>query len=120
MHQVPATIWNQIAEQEPLRTSWAQQMFPLPPEDLQVGLDKEEARLREKQDPEVAGAYLATMPLLWENQALSSFVARNPNLRHVLMPIETVDEAVILASRDWRLNAAQRKRLTTLLRRQPT
>ena len=82
MHQAAARYWNEIAETQPLKTEWAQQMFPLLQEDMDLALENEEKRLfRETNNPRVASAYLKIMPLLWENRAISNYLKDNPSLR---------------------------------------
>ena len=121
MHQAAATYWNQIAEQQPLATAWAEQMFPLPQERLDVALDREEKRLtRETNDPVLASAYLKIMPLLWERTAISNFLLANPTLRIAMPPQESVSEALITARKDFRLTTPQMSKLSEMLKRKPT
>lgn len=121
MHQAAATYWNQIAEQQPLKTAWAQQMFPLPQEQLDEALEREEQRLtREVNDQVVAAAYLKVMPLLWEATAISNFLLDNPNLRLAIPPQENLQEALILASKDFRMDDFQTSKLKALLEKRPT
>lgn len=119
MHQVSATIWNQIAESQPLKTDWAKQMFPLPEADLETALDREHARISANAGEVVAAAYLKIMPLLWERTAILNYLKDNPSLTHALPEVTSVSEAVDLASRDFRLSNPERARLTTLLQGEP-
>lgn len=121
MHQAAATYWNQIAEQQPLQTAWAQQMFPLPQDLMDKALEREEQRLsKEAEDPVLASAYLKVMPLLWESKAISNFLLDNPSLRSALPPQENVSEAVITASKDFRLTPFQLRKLRQMLEKRPT
>lgn len=121
MYQVAASIWNRIADSQPLATDWAKQMFPLPDDQLDEALTLEEARItRETNEPIVAAAYLRVMPLLWEAEAISQFLTRNPNLSPSLLPIATADEAVLIASRDFPLSESQQQKLQQLLQTVPT
>lgn len=121
MHQAAATYWNQIAEQNPLKTTWAQQMFPLPQESLDKALEQEEARLTQQEgDPIVAAAYLKVAPLLWEQEAISNFLLDNPSLRSALPPQENVSEALVTASQDFRLTPFQLRKLKAMLEKPPT
>lgn len=120
MHQVSAEIWNRIAETQPLATEWAQQMFPLPANELDRALEREEKRIAKGASPEVAAAYLKVMPLLWERAAISSFLQGQPNLRHALPTLEDASEAVLMAARDFQLTEQQKRKLYGLLQQQPT
>lgn len=121
MHQAAATYWNQIAEQQPLQTKWAQLMFPLPQDLLDKALDREERRLaKEAGDPALAAAYLKIMPLLWESKAISNFLLDNPNMRSALPPQESVSEALTTVSNDFRLTVSQQTKLRQMLETPPT
>jgi len=121
MHQAAATYWNQIAEQQPLVTDWAKQMFPLPQDMMDMALDCEERRLvNEGADFQVSAAYLKFMPLLWERKAISKFLLDNPSLRVAIPPMETLSEALYTASKDFSLNKFQLKELSDLLKVKPT
>lgn len=120
MHQANATVWNQIAEQQPLATTWAQEMFPLPADQLMRALEREEKRLAAGGNGAVvAAAYLKVMPLLWEKVAISNFLSDNPDLAAAIPPIETATEAVAMASKDFSLTVLQKKRLLKLLQSAP-
>ena len=120
MHQAHAAVWNEIAETQTLKTKWAQQMFPLPPAALEEALAREEARIAKKAGAQVAAAYLKVMPLLWEKAAISKFLRENPETSAALPPIETANEAVLMAERDFSLTIPQKRRLLALLRTEPT
>jgi hypothetical protein len=121
MHQAAARYWNEIAESQPLKTEWAQQMFPLPQEDMDLALANEEKRLlRETNNPVVASAYLKIMPLLWENEAISNFLRDNPNLRVAMPEIVSISEAILIARKDFQLTTPEMKKLAEMLRKKPT
>lgn len=120
MYSVASPIWNEIAETQQLRTSWAQQVFPLPDEQQAQMLHQEEDRLAKETDSIVAAAYLKVMPLLWENEAISRFKEGHPELEAALPEILTVPEAVIIASRDLPLDKSQQAKLTEMLQKEPT
>lgn len=122
MYQVPASVWNEIAATQTLETTWAQQMFPLPAEQMMEALAREEERLKaETGSSEVAATYLQIMPLLWEQTAISRFLQANPGQAPALSPIPaTPSEAVTLANRDFQMSPAQRRSLLKLLRQKPT
>lgn len=119
MYQAPATIWNEIAETQELRTTWAEQMFPLPQEDLARALENEAAKVAELAGSEVvAAAYLVVMPLLWEAQAIRAWTQEaGPNA--ALPPVETVDGALALAKGDYPLTPGEVQILRELLLVEP-
>ena len=119
MHQAPAAIWNAIAETQTLKTGWAAQMFPLPAEEMETALEREEQRLTgEGSSAQVASAYLLTAPLLWEQDAIRAFKEMGGPGNSLPM-VETVQQAVMLASREYPLTTAQQKQLATLLETPP-
>jgi hypothetical protein len=120
MHQVATPIWNQIADQQRLRTTWAMQMFPMDEATMDAALEREEARIAADVGAVVAAAYLKFIPFLWEETAISRFLSDNPNCRAALMPLTDVSEAVMIASKDFPLTMLEKKKLATLLRKQPT
>lgn len=119
MYQAPAQLWNQIAETQELRTAWAQQMFPLPEDDLEMALTAEELRLSKVMgSAKLAAAYLTVMPLLWEAEAIQLHQTEfGPNAS--IPPLATVQEAVIVASRDFGLTTAQQATLQKQLSTEP-
>lgn len=117
MHQIAPEVWNRIADSQPLRTEWAQRMFPLPAEQMYAALAEAEVGARDKV---LEAAYLAVMPLLWEAGAISRFLIQNPNLTYSIQPIETANEAVMLASKDFPLSKSQQKQLRQKLETAPT
>lgn len=120
MHQAPAAIWNAIAETQDLKTAWAKQMFPLPAEEMELALEREEQRLMDEGNSgQVASAWLLTMPLLWEQDAIRAFKAMGGPGNSLPM-VETVQEAVMLASREYPMTTAQQASLAKLLETPPT
>lgn len=120
MHQVATRIWNEIGETVPLKTDWAKQMFPLPPDQMSMALSREERRLSQKDKPIVVSAYLMVMPLLWEANAIARFKVEHPEMDSVLPDVESVQEAVMLAAQEFPLDDSQQKRLAKLLQTPPT
>lgn len=119
MHQVATRVWNEIGETVPLATTWAQQMFPLPTDQMAKALDREEKRLSMKDKPVVVAAYLLVMPLLWERAAIAKFKTEHPEMIEVLPEVESVQEAVMLASQEFPLDKRQQQRLARLLQTEP-
>lgn len=120
MFNQPAPVWNLIAETQPIRTGWAQLMFPLDPERLEKAIDREHERLtKEMGSDKLATAYLAVMPLLWEAPAIRAFKDSGHYLSDGIVPLETVQQAVIAASRDYGLTMAEQESLDKKLRMLP-
>ena len=115
MYSVAAPIWNEIAEQQDLATDWAKQMFSLPQEDLDLALEREEARLTPQVGAMLAAVYLKIMPLLRERRAIMDFLKDNPNYRHALPEILDVGEAIMVANKDSHLSAQEQRQLRQLL-----
>lgn len=121
MYQAAAEVWNQIAEEQPLQTAWAQQMFPLPAEQMARALEAEETRLAKTLGSALLGSiYLQMMPLLWERIAILGFLTDHPGLMGAILPIESPSEAVLMASRDYPLTPTQQQQLLKHLCERPT
>lgn len=120
MYQAAADLWNRIAETQTLRTTWAQQVFPLPQALMDKALDRERDRLlKAGTDPLVALAYLTVMPLVWEAPAIRRYVEAHGS--HPALPlIETAREATTVAGRDYPMTQAQIRALYDLVREPPT
>lgn len=119
MQQIATRVWNEIGETVPLKTDWAKQMFPLPPDEMEKALAREEKALSRKDRPMVVSAYLMVMPLLWEREAIAQFKVEHPEMLDALPDVESVQEAVILASQEFPLDERQQKRLAKLLQAPP-
>jgi len=120
MRQIPAGIWNEIAQSQTLKAQpWAM-IAKQEPEDLEAELQKLEQKLDKEGVPnKVILAYLLTAPLLMENQAISRFIQETQQygLRSSLPELTTISEAVALATAEYRLTALHQKRLKSLLKR---
>jgi hypothetical protein len=120
MHQAPATIWNQIAEMQPLATPWAEQMFPLSDQEMETALAREEERLTPMAgSAKVAAAYLMVAPLVWESEAIRAFSEEAGPIPSLPL-IETAQDAVIVASADFPLTKAEQRTLHDMLSTPPT
>lgn len=123
MQQVPMRVWNQIAMSQPLGQPWAT-LFRLEPEELPARLaelvDKPLAQLGA--DNRVTLAYRLVAPLLMETEAISSYLeeTQQQTLRASLPELTSVNEAVTLASMEYRLTPFQQRKLTQLLKQAMT
>lgn len=74
------------------QNGWARQMFPLPQEDMDIGLENEEKRLmRETSDPALAEA----LPQDHASRS-SNYLNDNPNMKTAIPPIECIAKAMKL------------------------
>ena len=119
MFQAPASLWNAIAESQPLRTGWAQQMFPLPQDQLDLAVNNELERITQETGSGIlAAAYLVVMPLLWEAKAIRAWTDQN-GPQGSLPPVQTVDQAMAVAQGDYPLTPDERKTLRAMLLAEP-
>lgn len=117
MYQAATAIWNEIAASQPLSPPWAS-LFRLNQSELTSALEKMELELESQgADARTTRAYLTVAPLLGENEAISSFLEETHrlDLRAALPEVVSVNEAVLLASREFPLNPSQQEQLTQLL-----
>ncbi len=118
MDSVAAPIWNEIAKTQKLRTQWARERFPMDEEQISKA-DDQEAKLLLNQGMEraVMCAYLDMKPLLLERDAIQAYLetSNDPYLPGALPEVNSVNEAVILASQDRPLTPSQQKQLSELL-----
>lgn len=118
MHQAPMAVWNEIAQSQPLSQPWAA-LFRMTPQELAQGLQTlvDEPAEAQGADNKTVLAYRLVAPLLQENEAISQYLLEvsRPSLRASLPELISVNEAVILASKEYRLNPPQQAKLTQLL-----
>ena len=118
MYQAPMQAWNEIAQSQALSQPWAT-LFRMTPEELPAGLDKLVDQPIEAQgaDNRTVLAYRLVAPLLLENVAISGYLGMTNqlSLRASMPELTSVNEAVILASKEYRLTASQQAKLTQLL-----
>lgn len=120
MYQTPMAVWNEIAKSQPLSQPWAT-LFRLEPDQLPAKLAEMVDRPAEEAgaDNETVLAFRLVAPLLVETEAISSYLeeTRQSILRASLPEINSVNEAVMLASMEYRLTPSQQKMLTKLLKK---
>jgi hypothetical protein len=112
-------VWNEIAASQPLGQPWAS-LFRMTPETLSKGLAELVDAPAEKAgaDNKTVLAYRLVAPLLLENQAISAYLEETDNatLRTSLPELTSINEALILASREYRLSQSQQDKLRQLLK----
>ena len=119
MQQVPMRFWNEIAQTQEMKSPLWAAMFSLSPEQLSGATDDLTKALKLLvQDERVMLAYLLAAPLLVENEAISRYLIETDSLhlRSSMPELQTVGEAVILASREYRLKPSQQRQLDLLLK----
>ena len=119
MHQIAVKVWNEIAEQGDLNTAWAKRVFPMSEAKMDRALSLATDNLQKTHPSLVAAAYLMVMPLLWERDAIVEYVTDHPEMTSALPEVTAVDEAVMLASREFPLDESQQKTLAALLAEPP-
>ena len=120
MFQAPASVWNQIAETQDLKTDWANLMFPLPQDQLDLAMENELQRVKgETGSPVVAAAYLLTMPLLWEVEAIRNWQEQTGQVLPSLPILETVPQAMAVARGDYLLDQPEAEILRRMLLLEP-
>lgn len=117
---VVAPVWNQVALKGETVSQWGQEYFPMDQEELNQAMDEEMTRLEQQGvTPKVVLAYLTVAPLLAEREGIMMAVKKEPALRNVLPEVNSVQEAVTLASRDRMLTTSEQDELTKLLETEP-
>jgi hypothetical protein len=109
MYQVPVRVWNEIAASQPISPMWLP-MFRADPEQLTELLTSQADALEAKGlDASTIRAFQLVGPLWSENEAISDYMEehRRADLRGALPEICSVEEAVLLASMELRLNPSQ-------------
>ena len=122
MQQVPAEIWNEIAASQPLSPFW-REVMETPAEQFDEAIAMVDAQAEKAtKDNKVILAYRLTAPLLMETEALSAFIVETgqQSLRQSLPELNSVSEAVMLATQEYKLVPHQQKQLAQLLTAQPS
>lgn len=118
MYQLPAVIWNEIAEAQEPKHKWARKTFRMTA-DEQDRLMQEQAEKMTKAGEEnsVILAYQKIAPLLAEHEAIQTYLKTTDRMgmRDALPIVESAAEAAILGAREHMLNDEQTSRLRTLL-----
>lgn len=118
MQQVPASVWNQIAQTQPLRSPSMQALFPLSQQALDNALAAQALMLEvHGLTDSVINAYQLMAPLLAENQAISAYINQtgHSDLRAALPEVLNAPEAVAIASQENPLSASEQSELLNLL-----
>jgi hypothetical protein len=119
MYQVPAQIWQAVAEMEMLRTDWAREVFPLPQDLLDEAIETMVVNLRAKANETLPAPYLTVMPLLWEQEAIRTYLETAGPMA-AFPPIETVDDAMAVAIGDFLMTQDEKATLRAMLLAPPS
>jgi hypothetical protein len=115
MLNVPQTIRNQIAPL--MQSKQLKAIMEMKDEDQS---DQALLKLAAKQVKFATGikeAWVTVAPLLIENQALTKFTAKNPNLKLLLPEVLTIQEALQTAKADYMLDEVELENLAQALSR---
>lgn len=118
VYQTPVPIWNEIVESQQLLHREMERLFSMDQEELFKALEDEDKKLEARGlDSTTIVAYHLTAPLLLENEAISRYIQQTNQqfLRASLPELTTVNEAIYLATQEYRLTPSQTKKLRTLL-----
>lgn len=117
MHGIPEELRQSLAEG--MKHPQIKALFSMSSDELNTAMDSQANLLVEKSKvtPRVALAYLAFAPLMVENEAISRFVvdSGNSSLRMILPEVVSVQEALNLATREYRLTEQEARQLYRLL-----
>jgi hypothetical protein len=118
MQQVPASVWNQIAQTQPLQNPDMRQLFTMSQPQLDEALASQaQALSKAGQTDSVINAYQLMAPLLAENQAISNYINQtgHSDLRSALPEVLNAPEAVAIASQENPLSKSEQATLLKLL-----
>ena len=118
MRQLPQAVWSKIADQPEMKQETFKTLFRMTPESLDLALDEQAEKLaRSGHEDKVILAYQTVIPLLLENQAISAYLIKTDDLalRQALPEIQTVNEALLVAQKEYRLTVKQNQSLQQLL-----
>lgn len=112
---IPAEVWNAIARETRLQTEWAKKAFPLTDSEMEALEEKESDRLEKTFPRLVVRGFQDMRPLLLERDAIRSWVRKHPEYGNALPEVNTIAEAVAMASTDWMYDETEKKQLESLL-----
>jgi hypothetical protein len=107
-----ARTWNQMAEEQELKTEWARKVFRMDDDQMSDETDREWMELMDQGvDSKVASAFVDLKPHLLEKEAILRFRRDHPELMlDMAMPeINEPEEALYVADGDHRLDEPGQK-----------
>ena len=118
MHNLPAQVWNKIAQTVPLRLKASASLMAMTQQQLDNELESQAQALRKSGNSSlVIAAYQQMMMPLAEQQAISAYISQTgeSELRQALPDVQTAAEAVALATNDLPLTGPDRTQFLQLL-----
>lgn len=120
MFQVPAAVWNQIAETQEIQSPAMKTLFLMDQDEMTAALSQQADALSQSGVPDsVINAYQTMAPLLMEHEAISEFINQTDNstLRAGLPEVLNAPEAVGIANQDRTLTQSEQQQLLEMLTR---
>jgi hypothetical protein len=118
MHQVAASVWNEIAKSQELRNPSFRLLMAMPQDKMTEALASQADALEKSGTPiSVINAYQEIAPLLAEHQAISSYINQtgNSDLREAMPEVLSAPEAVAIASLERPLSRSEQATLLQML-----
>ena len=116
MTNLPAAVWNQIAETQELQTPAAKVAFRLNPDQLAKLDDLWANAERAARTPSrVVRCLPMCLPLLTESEAINQFVSQHPESRNALPEINSPEEAADLMEMEGHLTPGEKATLQRVL-----
>ena len=118
MHQVAASVWNEIAKSQELRNPSFRLLMAMPQDKMTEALASQADALEQNGTPvSVINAYQQMAPLLAEHQAISSYINQtgNSDLREAMPEVLNAPEAVAIASLERPLTRSEQATLLQML-----
>ena len=118
MYQLPAQVWNLIAQQPEMQNPSMKALMSMNQEQMDSALQQQADALTQNGVPDsVINAYQTMGPLLAENQAISSYIEKtgNSDLRKACPEVISAPEALAVANQDYRLSEPEQQQLLQML-----
>ena len=118
MYQLPAQVWNQIAQQPEMQNPSMKALMAMDQEQMDSALQQQADALTKNGTPDsVINAYQTMGPLLAENQAISAYIEKtgNSDLRRACPEVTSAPEALALAKQDYPLSEPEQQQLQQML-----
>lgn len=118
MYQLPAQVWNQIAQQPEMQNPSMKALMAMGQEQMDSALQQQADALTKNGIPDsVINAYQTMGPLLAENQAISAYIEKtgNSDLRKACPEVISAPEALGVAKQDYQLSEAEQQQLLQML-----
>lgn len=118
MYQLPAQVWNLIAQQPEMQNPSMKALMSMNQEQMDSALQQQADALTQNGVPDsVINAYQTMGPLLAESQAISSYIEKtgNSDLRKACPEVISAPEALAVAKQDYRLSEPEQQQLLQML-----